>query len=134
MIVPPDPSIQGTAMRFWVLIAALNGLMAVALGAYAAHGLAADAYAQSLAERASQYQLVHALALLAADRLAADRRRLAHGAAAAFTLGIALFSGSLYLKALTGELAAPLVTPTGGMVIMLAWLALAGSALSRGRT
>lgn len=116
-------------MRPWVLIAALNGLLAVGLGAYSAHGLAGDAYAQSLGERASQYQLMHALALLAADRLVAEGRRLAHAAAGLFTLGVLLFSGSLYIKAITGSLAVPMVTPTGGLALMLGWLALAAAAI-----
>lgn len=117
-------------MRPWVVVAGLNGLLAVGFGAYAAHGLAGDPALQGLAERASQYQLVHALALLAADRLAADGRRLGHAAAALFVIGMALFSGSLYLRALTGApLPIPMVTPAGGMAFMAGWavLALAGA-------
>lgn len=113
-------------MRPWVVLAGLNGLMAVGLGAYAAHGLATDPVLQGLAERASHYQLIHALALLAADRLAADGRRPAHLAAALFTLGMLLFCGSLTLRALTGTpLPVPMVTPAGGMSLMAGWLALA---------
>lgn len=121
-------------MRPWVVLAGLNGLMAVGFGAYAAHGLAGDAVLQSWAERASHYQLLHALALLAADRLAADGRRLAHGAAALFVIGIACFSGSLYLRALTGApLPIPMITPAGGMALMAGWLVLALSGLVRRR-
>lgn len=112
-------------MRAWVMLAGLNGVVAVGMGAYAAHGLAGDAALQALAERASLYQLFHALALLAADRLAADGRRLAHGAAALFLAGMVLFCGSLYLRALTGApLPIPMVTPAGGMSFMAAWLVL----------
>ena len=112
-------------MRPWVALAGLNGLIAVGLGAYAAHGLASDPVLQGWAERASHYQLIHALALLAADRLAADGRRLAHGAAALFAAGILLFSGSLYLRALTGSaLPVPMVTPAGGIAFMAGWLVL----------
>jgi|AGTN01.1.fsa_nt_gi Uncharacterized small membrane protein len=121
-------------MRVWILLAGLNGMVAVGMGAYAAHGFTADPYAQALAERASQYQLLHALALLAADRLAADGRRVAHGAALLFLAGLVLFCGSLYLKALTGgPLAVPLVTPAGGIAFMAGWLALALSAFGFGR-
>lgn len=120
-------------MRAWVVVAGLNGLLAVGMGAYAAHGLAGDAYLQGLGERASQYQLLHALALLAADRLAADGRRLAHGAAALFLAGIVLFAGSLYWRALSGApLPLPMVTPTGGVSFMLGWLVLAVAGLGRG--
>jgi uncharacterized membrane protein YgdD (TMEM256/DUF423 family) len=119
-------------MRPWVIFAGLNGAVAVALGAYAAHGLEGDA--QALAERASLYQLLHALALLAADRLVADGRQLAHGAALSFAAGSVLFSGSLYLKALTGgPLAVPLLTPAGGIAFMLGWVMLAIAGLSRSR-
>lgn len=112
-------------MRPWVVLAGLNGLLAVGFGAYAAHGLAGDPALQGLAERASHYQLVHALALLAADRLTADGRRLAHAAAALFVAGMALFSGSLYLRALTGApLPVPMVTPAGGMALMAGWAVL----------
>lgn len=118
--------VRGKTMRIWVVLAGINGLMAVGLGAYAAHGLGADPYLQGLAERASQYQLLHALALLAADRLAVDRRSLAHVAALAFFVGMVLFCGSLYIRALTGQsLPVPMVTPAGGISFMLGWLALA---------
>ncbi|HLO76194.1 MAG TPA: DUF423 domain-containing protein [Magnetospirillum sp.] len=121
-------------MRPWVLLAGVNGLLAVGFGAYAAHGLAGDPHLQALADRASQYQLVHAVALLAADRLAADGRRLAHGAAALFVAGMVLFSGSLYLRALTGApLPVPMVTPAGGMAFMGGWLMLAVAGLWRRR-
>lgn len=121
-------------MRPWIILAGLNGMLAVGMGAYAAHGFAADPYAQALAERASHYQLLHALALVAADRLAADHRRLAHGAALLFLAGTVLFCGSLYLKAVTGgPLAVPLVTPAGGIAFMAGWLALALAGLARGR-
>ena len=113
-------------MRPWIVLAGLNGAMAVGLAAYAAHGLASDPTAQGLAERATQFQLLHALALLAADRLAADGRRLAHGAALLFFAGMVLFSGSLTLKALTGgPLPISMLTPAGGIALMLGWLVLA---------
>lgn len=119
----------------------MNGLLAVALGAYAAHGLAADPYVQSLGERAALYQMVHALAILAAERLAAERLAgegrgrafAAHGACLLFTLGIVLFSGSLAFKAMGGTLALPLATPAGGIAFMLGWLSLGLAGLLRPR-
>jgi len=119
-------------MRPWVVLAGLNGLMAVGLGAYAAHGLSQDAHLQMMASRASEYQLIHALAVLAADRLAADGRRAAHWAAGLFLAGIVLFSGSLYWKAIfSGSLPIPMITPAGGMTIMAGWLVLALAGLSK---
>lgn len=117
-------------MRPWIVLAGLSGLMAVGMGAYGAHGLAGEADAQALVAQASNYQIIHALALLGADRITVDTRRgggmLAHGAALLFALGMALFCGSLYVKALTGApLAVPMVTPAGGMTLMAGWLVLA---------
>lgn len=118
-------------MRLWTLLAAVNGFLAVALGAYAAHGLAPEA--AMLAERASRYQMAHALALLAVQPLAAAGNRPAMLAGALFTAGIALFSGALYYKALIGPLPVAMLPPSGGMALLLGWLALAASALGRGR-
>jgi len=122
-------------MRPWIFLAGLGGVLAVGMGAYAAHGLAGDAAAQALVERGSQYQLLHCLALLGVDRVAADSRRgggIAHLAALLFVLGMALFCGSLYLKALTGApLPVPMLTPAGGMTLMVAWLVLAAAGLRR---
>ncbi|MGE5500715.1 MAG: DUF423 domain-containing protein, partial [Ignavibacteriales bacterium] len=119
----------GEMGRPWLVLAALNGLMAVGFGAYAAHGLAG--HAVNLADRASQYQMAHALALLAVDRLAADRPA-ARWAGGLFVLGIVLFCGSLYLKAVTGgplALPLPLVTPAGGLCLMAGWATLAVSGI-----
>lgn len=122
-------------MRLWIVLAGLGGIVAVGMGAYAAHGLAADAVAQAWVERGSQYQLLHCLALLGADRVAADSRRgggIAHLSALLFVLGMILFCGSLYVKAFTGaSLPLPMVTPAGGMTLMAAWLVLAVAGLRR---
>ena len=123
-------------MRPWIVLAGFSGLVAVGMGAYGSHGLAGDDAAQALVEQASHYHLFHALALLAADRLANDGRRgsdmVAHLAALLFVLGMLLFCGSLYLKALTGApLAVPMVTPAGGMTLMAAWLVLMVSGLRK---
>ena len=121
-------------MRPWVVLAGLNGLIAVGLGAYAAHGLAHDPHLQMMASRASEFQLLHALALLAADRLAAEGRRLAHGAAGLFVAGIVLFCGSLYWKAISaGPLPVANITPAGGMAFMAGWLILGLSGLTKPR-
>jgi uncharacterized membrane protein YgdD (TMEM256/DUF423 family) len=113
----------------WIAIAALNGLIAVAAGAYAAHGLQLDAGAEAASwmETGSRYQMWHALALLA---VALMRRDLAAqpwllAASWAFLLGIPLFCFSLYLMALTGFQGLAWVTPIGGLVFLIGWAALA---------
>ncbi|MDK9723178.1 MAG: DUF423 domain-containing protein [Rhodospirillales bacterium] len=113
-------------MRPWLIAAGLAGAFGVGFGAYAAHGFPASSYETEIATKAAHYALWHALALLAVDRLSADGNRLAHLAGALFVAGILFFSGSLALKALAGDLAWPLITPTGGFALIGGWLALAG--------
>ena len=93
-------------MNIWVLFAAINGFLAVAAGAFGAHGLQGrlDAAALQVFETAARYHMYHALAMgLAAVLVRPPRAAGAATAAALFLLGIALFSGSLYVLALTGQ-------------------------------
>jgi len=103
----------------WRLAAGLLGLTGVAVGAIAAHALA-DPHAATVVERASIYQILHALALLA---IAGQPGRLALLARWAFLAGIALFCGGLYLRYLGGLPGAGALAPYGGMALMLGWLA-----------
>jgi uncharacterized membrane protein YgdD (TMEM256/DUF423 family) len=124
-----------------ILAAGLNGLLAVALGAFGAHGLktmlagTADA-AQRLEwwETAARYQMSHALAL---GLLAWLASRVAWGGIAvggwAFVAGIVLFSGSLYAMTLTGVRALGAVTPVGGVGLLVGWLVIVLAALRLGR-
>jgi uncharacterized membrane protein YgdD (TMEM256/DUF423 family) len=117
-----DPVARG---RAWLVTGALCALVAVAAGAFAAHGLRARLTPDLLAvfETGARYQMYHALALvacgLAAPRL---RPRLLAWSGALFVAGIVLFSGSLYLLALTGVRALGAVTPFGGLAWLVAWL------------
>lgn len=118
-------------MRPWLIMAGLAGAFGVGFGAYAAHGFTPGSYEAEIATKASHYALWHALALLAVDRLNADSKRLAHLAGLLFVAGILFFSGSLALKAVTGNLAWPLITPTGGFAFIGGWLVLAAVGVSR---
>jgi uncharacterized membrane protein YgdD (TMEM256/DUF423 family) len=110
--------------------AAIFGGLGVALGAFGAHGLKAMLGPTELGwwQTAVQYQIWHALALLA---LALSPIR-ARAAGWLFAAGILLFSGSLYLMALTGIRALGMVTPVGGLLLILGWAAL-GLAALKGR-
>ena len=114
-------SMQITMFNRWVLSAGAGfALLAVALGAFAAHGLKAVLDAQQLAlfETASRYQMYHALALLVVGVMLTNpqfSRSLLKLAAIAFILGIILFSGSLYLLALVGVSWLGAITPLGGI-------------------
>lgn len=119
-------------MNAWLLIAAINGFVAVAAGAFGAHGLQGrlDAHAMSIFETAARYHMYHALAIgLAALAGRVDAASTGANAAAGFFLaGIVLFSGSLYLLALTGARAVAFVTPFGGLAFLVGWVALAWAA------
>lgn len=113
--------------------AGIFGLLAVAIGAYAAHGLRELLPAASLAtvQTAVQYQMWHALALLAVAGLPQGRTRQL--ATLFFVAGILGFSGSLYVLVFT-SLRPGLVTPFGGLLLMAGWLMLLLAALNRNRT
>jgi uncharacterized membrane protein YgdD (TMEM256/DUF423 family) len=119
-------------MRTWLTIAAINGALAVLCGAFAAHGLKARLTPDMLGvfDTGARYHLMHALAIglaaLAARGAAATRAGVA---AALFLTGIVLFSGSLYLLALTGVTAFGFVTPVGGVAFFGGWIALAAAAM-----
>lgn len=116
-------------MRLWLVIAALNGALAVALGAFAAHGLAGrlDDHALTLFETGARYHMYHALALgLSALAMRdAEARSVARWSALVFLGGIVLFSGSLYGLALTGIHPLVYVTPFGGAAFLTGWVLLA---------
>jgi len=111
-----------------VALGALNAAIAVAAGAFAAHGLRERLAARSLEifETGARYHMYHALAMVLAGLLVATR-----GASTAgwlFQAGIALFSGSLYALALTDVKVLGAVTPLGGVAFLAGWLWLAWSA------
>lgn len=117
-------------MNPWLFIAAVNGLLAVAAGAFGAHALAGvlDAHALQTFETGARYHMYHALATgLAA--LALRERRGARLAAALFVAGIVLFSGSLYALAITGLRPIAYATPFGGVAFLAGWAALGYAAL-----
>ncbi|HQR20493.1 MAG TPA: DUF423 domain-containing protein [Burkholderiaceae bacterium] len=118
--------------RFFTL-GALFALLGVAAGAFGAHALKTRLPADLLAvfEVAVRYQLVHALGLMAVG-YAAHRwpGRAATWAGVLFSAGIVLFSGSLYLLALTGVRGLGAVTPIGGVAFIAGWACLAWTAWS----
>lgn len=120
-------------MRVWLVCGAANGLLSVAAGAFGAHALKGHLSERMLAvfETAARYQMYHALALLAVGWLASrtSSRRI-HAAGWAFSIGIVLFSGSLYALALSDIGVFGAITPLGGVGFLIGWALLLGSALS----
>ena len=127
-----------TLSRKWIGVAAFLGMLAVALGAFAGHGLEHRLSASALAtfKTANQYHFYHVGALffaLLSGVCFKLNQRAVHVAVIGFAAGIILFSGSLYLLALTGERLFAFITPVGGVVWIGAWAALAlSSVLKRG--
>jgi len=114
-------------MRLWLVIAAINGFLAVAAGAFGAHALQArlDAHAMQVFETAARYQMYHALAIGLAAFAMRGAAVTPAVAAGFFLAGIVLFSGSLYLLALTGARGLGIVTPFGGAAFLIGWILLA---------
>jgi len=114
--------------RMWLLLAGVNGLMAVAAGAFGAHGVT-DPQVKEWLRTGAQYQLVHAAAALAC--LALQRIAPVPAAAAGWLFGFGglLFGGSLYLMAISGVRALGAVTPIGGLLLLLGWAAVIGGAV-----
>ncbi len=116
--------------KTWLVTAAILGGLAVACGAFGAHGLkarfAADDPMLSHWETAARYQMYHALALLAVGLLAARYpSRLLNLAGLCMTLGMVVFSGCLYALVLTGERRLGAVVPIGGVLMIVGWALLA---------
>lgn len=140
-------------MKFWGICGAVSALLAVVLGAFAAHFLGdhfAGLYAQTpdkiiagqpipaslkyLADFKTgvEYQFWHAIALLFVSQLSSKTSsKLLNLAGWSFLLGTVLFSGSLYLLTLLAIPVLGAITPLGGLLFLLGWTALAGSYLSQ---
>jgi uncharacterized membrane protein YgdD (TMEM256/DUF423 family) len=114
----------------WSVAGAILMALAVALGAFGAHGLKArlDAYQMSVYEKAVFYHFVHGLGLLIVSFLpkTGTFSEFATSWVCGLLLaGIVLFSGSLYVLAVTGNRALGAITPIGGVCFIAAWVLLA---------
>ena len=117
------------SVRLWLALAALNGLMAVAAGAFGAHGVS-DPQVKEWLRTGAQYQLVHAVAALACYGLSRVMVGPATWAGWLFGLGGLVFGASLYALALTGARGFGAVTPIGGVLMIAGWAALIWGALA----
>lgn len=111
-----------------LMTAAISGLLVVALGAFGAHGLKARLAADMLAiyQTGVQYHFYHSLALLvtALVMMQAPKVVAFRWAAVLFIAGTVIFSGSLYLLAISGIRWLGAITPIGGLLLMAGWAAL----------
>ena len=110
--------------RLFLLLGAVNGFLTVALGAFAAHALKPrlEPALYTVFQTGVDYQGLHSGALLAVGLLALHcRSRWLDWSGILFTLGTLLFSGSLYLLATLGARELGLITPFGGIALLLGW-------------
>ena len=130
---------MGAAAKGWIIVAALSGAISVAVGAFAAHGLdlstEAGRKAREWLQTGSQYQIIHALAIVAVVVLARNAMlngRVAFVAQCLFFVGSVLFPGALYALAFGGPRWLGAVAPIGGTAFILGWVSLALAALMKG--
>ncbi len=109
----------------WLIIGGLNGLIGVGAGAYGWHSLGADDAVREIFMLGVNYQMWHALAIVAvaisAGNSAMTGSRLPTLAGLCFTLGILLFSGTLYAYAIFGFVPVLNAAPAGGFLLMAGW-------------
>ena len=115
--------------KLFLLLAAINGFLSVALGAFAAHGLTSRLSAQLLStfQTGVQYQMYHTLALLGVGVLSIHypTSGALRSSGLLFQVGILIFSGSLYVLALSGIRWLGAITPLGGLAFLAGWALLA---------
>src|SRR3972149_191799 len=116
----------------WVRLGAVLMFMGVALGAFGAHALRGRLAPDMLQvfETGVRYHFYHSLALFVVGWLAERHpSQWIAGAVIAFTLGVFVFSGSLYVLSLSGVKWWGAVTPLGGLAFLIGWLLLAVASL-----
>ena len=127
-------SLNPNAGRLAIALGAGNAFLAVALGAFGAHGLRhlVDARAIELWQTATHYHGFHGLGLLLLGNLQLQQTGMRlQPAVALLGAGILLFSGSLYVLALTGITWLGAITPLGGICFLAGWLWLGLAAVRR---
>ena len=113
--------------KFYLLAGGVLGFLAVALGAFGAHGLKSRLTQDMLAvfQTGVTYHMSHALALLLTATLMLHwpQSLALRWSAACFLLGVVVFSGTLYLLSITGMRWLGAITPLGGLTLLLGWAA-----------
>jgi uncharacterized membrane protein YgdD (TMEM256/DUF423 family) len=119
---------MGMNMKTWLFLAACGGFLAVAVGAFAAHGVH-DPRAAELLKTGATYAFMHSLAVFACAvvvSLGGTRARLAPPF---FIGGVVLFSGSLFALAAGAPNLVGIITPFGGLGFLIGWAILAWACL-----
>lgn len=121
----------------WSVIGAVLLALGVVIGAFGAHALQGrlDEYSKGIYETGVLYHFFHALGLLIVSflpRIGAITASRAGWVCGLLCIGVVIFSGSLYLLAVTGVRTLGAVTPIGGVAFIAAWILLAASLAARG--
>ena len=118
--------------RLFLSIGSISGALVVMLGAFGAHGLKDKLSEKMLANYMTgvEYHFYHTFAILAVGLLAMHfQSRLLFACGWSFAIGIVIFSGSLYVMALTGITKLGAITPIGGLMFIIGWILLATAVL-----
>ena len=111
--------------HFWISMGAMMGALGVILGAFGAHALkdSLDNYSLDIYQKAVFYQFIHAIALILTGLIQHQFQQLNLGIAQwSFFLGIIIFSGSLYILAVSGVKWMGAITPIGGVAFIVGWV------------
>jgi len=108
-------------MKKWVIIGGISGFLAVALGAFGAHGLKSQLSPEMLEiyKTGVFYHLIHSVVVLA---LGLSAKEKFNKSAILFLIGILLFSFSLYLYSVTSVMIFAFITPLGGVSLLIGWV------------
>ncbi|MEA3321317.1 MAG: DUF423 domain-containing protein [Bacillota bacterium] len=113
-------------MNLFIILAAINGFLAVALGAFGAHGLEGKVSERMIEiwKTGVTYQMFHAGGLFVVALLMErfSSTGLLSSAGWSFLIGIVLFSGSLYILTLSGVKILGAITPLGGVAFLIGWV------------
>jgi uncharacterized membrane protein YgdD (TMEM256/DUF423 family) len=118
---PPTPLQKRGELNSWIRIGAISGFIAVALGAFGAHGLKSIVTPEMLEtyHTGVLYHLIHSVVILAIGFYGNERLKIA---ALFFLIGIILFSFSLYIYSVTSVKALAMITPFGGVSFLVGWI------------
>ena len=109
----------------YLMIGAMSGCLVVVMGAFGAHALKEilDDYGKSIYNKAVLYHMLHSIALLILGLINKIQPEISLSISGwSFFFGIILFSGSLYILAITGIKSLGMITPVGGMLFIIGWI------------
>ena len=107
------------------MVGAISGCLVVIIGAFGAHALneILDDYGKSIYNKAVLYHMFHSIAILILGLINKIQPEIQLSISGwSFLFGIILFSGSLYIFAITGIKALGMITPFGGILFIIGWI------------